>query len=146
MSVRWRKDRKRWMIDIKYQHVDGTIDRIRELCRTKRGAERREREIVAALEEGTWNTKEVKREQPTLRVFAEEFMETYAKVNNKPSEVVSKKGILERYLKPILGSLQLGKIRVREIERLKATLLKRGLRPKTVNNALAVLGKMLRYA
>ncbi len=148
MSVRWRKDRKRWMVDIKYQHGDGTIDRIRELCRTKRGAERREREIVGALEEGTWNIKEVeeKIEQPTLRVFAEEFMSTYAKVNNKPSEVASKLGILDRYLFPHFGKKKLSQIKVREIERFKAALLGRELSPKTVNNALAVLSKILRYA
>jgi site-specific recombinase XerD len=41
MSVRWRKDRGRWMIDVKYRHADGTIQRVREVSRTKRGAERR---------------------------------------------------------------------------------------------------------
>ncbi len=136
------------MVDIKYKHSDGTIDRIRELFRTKKGAEKHQREVINALEAGIWKREEVheKEKQPTLNEFADEFIETYAKVNNKPSEVLSKKGILERYLKPILGSKNLDQIKVRQIERLKSILLKRELSPKTVNNALAVLGKMLRYA
>ncbi len=148
MSVRWRPDRKRWMVDIEYTHTDGRKERVRESFRTKKSAERREREIMNALEASKWQREEVSEQktQVSLEEFAEEFIDTYARVNNKPSEVLSKTGILERYLKPILGPRDLDQIKVREIERLKAILLKRQLSPKTVNNALAVLGKMLRYA
>lgn len=150
MSVRWRKDRSRWMIDVKYRHPDGRIERVRELARTRRGAERREREIINMMEDGTWCQKRKEHIEetrvPTLSEFADEFIMTYARVNNKPSEVTTKEGILRRYLTPTLGELQLDKIKVRQIETLKATLLSRPLSPKTVNNTLVVLGKILRYA
>jgi integrase len=138
------------MIDVKYRHMDGRIERVRELARTRRGAERREREIINAMELGTWKQPReevIEQKKPlTLNDFADEFIETYAKVNNKPSEITSKEGILRRYLKPSLGSLNLEQIKVRQIETLKAALLSRPLSPKTVNNVLVVLGKVLRYA
>ncbi len=148
MSVRWRPERKRWMVDVDYTHSDRHRERVRESFRNKKSAERREREIISALEAGTWIRKEVSEQEKsiTLELFSDEFIDTYAQVNNKPSEVLSKKGILERYLKPALGTRNLDQINVRDIERLKSMMLKRGLSPKTVNNALVVLGKMLRYA
>ena len=150
MSVRWRKDRGRWMIDVKYRHPDGTIERVRELARTRRGAEKREREIINAMESGVWKQRreEAKgpKSDPTFKEFADEFIETYAKVNNKPSEVMSKIGILDRYLSPVFEKKRLNQIRLRDIEQFKASMLKRELSPKTVNNALAVLSKMFRWA
>jgi len=136
------------MIDIEYTHPDGFKERIRESSRTKKGAEKRHREIVNALEAGTWRRREDgnDRKPMTLTEFAEEFIETYAKVNNKPSEVASKESILKRYLKPALGKRRMDQLKLRDIERLKAKLLAKSLSPKTVNNALAVLSKMLRYA
>jgi hypothetical protein len=78
--------------------------------------------------------------------FADEFMKTYAKTNNKPSEQKNKELILRRHLRPAFGHLNLGDIRAREIERLKAELLDGTRSRKTVNNVLACLGKLLRYA
>jgi integrase len=78
--------------------------------------------------------------------FANEFMATYAKTNNKPSEQKNKDLILKRHLRPAFKDLTLGEIRVREIEQLKAELLDGKRSRKTVNNVLACLGKILRYA
>ncbi|MCP4603966.1 MAG: site-specific integrase [Proteobacteria bacterium] len=150
MSVRWREDRKRWIVDIKYRHKDGKIDRIREQFRTKKGAERRHREIVNDLEAGTWKRKEdiakEKAKEQTLSEFAQFFLVTYAKVHNKRSEQKNKDGIIRRYLEPSLGNYKLNEIDDDKVEDLKAKMINRGLSRKTVNNALAVLGKMLRYA
>lgn len=47
---------------------------------------------------------------------------------------------------PAFGELRLDQIRVHQIETLKAALLDKNLSRKRVNNVLAVLGKLLRYA
>lgn len=151
MTVIRRKDRDCWMVHIKYKHPDGTVEHVRRKSpvNTRRGAERYERDVRQALLDGTYGKREEEakeKEIPTLEEYSDEFMDTYVRINNKPSEIESKAGHLRRYLNPALGKRKLDQIGIRQIERLKADLLLKGLSPKTVNNALAVLGKMLRYA
>jgi integrase len=83
---------------------------------------------------------------PTFDSFADEFMATYAATNNRPSECAAKTKVLKHHLRPAFGSSKLDSITVREVEQVKAALLVKGLARKTINNILAVLGKLLRYA
>jgi integrase len=78
--------------------------------------------------------------------FADEFMDTYAKTNNKLSEQKNKELLLSRHIRPAFKHMSLGAIRSREIEKFKADLLDGTRSRKTVNNILACLGKILRYA
>ncbi len=82
---------------------------------------------------------------PTLRAFVPEFMETYVRANNKPSERMSKEYLFKHHLLPAFGRKRLDEISTRDVEKLKAEKLKT-LAPKTVNNMLSCLGKTLRYA
>ena len=82
---------------------------------------------------------------PTVREFSDEFLETYAAVNNKPSEQASKRCIIKHHINPLLGNLPLDGV-ARGIEPFKAQLKKVGLSPKRINNILACLSKLLRYA
>lgn len=66
--------------------------------------------------------------------------------NNKPSEQSAKDCILKHHLLPTFGELGCDQIRVHAIKALKANKLEAGLSRKRVNNILACLGKMLRYA
>ncbi|HEY2405669.1 MAG TPA: tyrosine-type recombinase/integrase [Polyangiaceae bacterium] len=90
----------------------------------------------------TRTTKEV----PTFAVYADEFMKTYVLANNKPSEQSMKACILKHHLLPVFGPMRLDAIKMHPIETFKASLLAKGLSRKRVNNILACLGKMLRYA
>ena len=83
---------------------------------------------------------------PTLSEFKGEFLDRYARVNNKPSEVESKATILRRHLVPAFGHLRLGDIRRREIDAYKANKREAGLKPGTINNQLGVLSKLLKVA
>ena len=85
------------------------------------------------------------KEVPTLRAFVPEFMETYVRANNKPSERMSKEYLFKFHLLPAFGRKRLDEISTRDVEKLKAEKLKT-LAPKTVNNMLSCLGKTLRYA
>ncbi|MEP6654537.1 MAG: site-specific integrase [Myxococcales bacterium] len=87
-----------------------------------------------------------KTEVPKFESFAEEFMSTYAKANNKPSEQVAKRSILSNHLIPAFGSLPLDQITVQDVERMKARMLAKELSRKRVNNVLNVLNKLFRYA
>lgn len=75
-----------------------------------------------------------------------EFMETYVKTNNRKSEQASKRCVLNRYLLPRFGKRRLDEIGLRDVEGLKADLVGLALAQSTVNNVLAVLSKILKYA
>lgn len=110
----------------------------------KRAAEQAERaHVERALRPSVEPTR---KEVPTLGEFAETFLETYAKANNKPSEQSSKRLIIKLYLRPQLGTKRLDQVGKADVEALKVRMLAAKKRPKTVNNVLAVLSRMLRWA
>jgi integrase len=78
--------------------------------------------------------------------FANEWLNTYAKPNNKASELRAKKLIMRKHLIPAFGNLPLTKIQSGEIERYKARKIDQSLHPKTINNHITVLRRCLRSA
>jgi integrase len=146
-----------WTTDFTVPLLGGERKRFREVpkVQTRRGAETYERQRIAEVLSG--RTKEDRQEEqmkaeatkaacPSVASFAKTFIETYAVPNNKPSEVHSKRMILDLHLVPALGRLQLDKVGPGEIERYKAEKLREELSPKTVNNHLIVLRRMLAVA
>jgi len=135
-----------WTVDIQFRHSDGRVERIRKASpvQTKRGAEHYERELRQSMLEGNHDKKEVI--VPTCKDFSEEFLRTYVKTNNKPSECETKTAVFKNHINPAFGKLKLDQIRGQEIERFKARKLADGLSPKTVNNYLTVLRRMLSLA
>jgi Phage integrase, N-terminal SAM-like domain/Arm DNA-binding domain len=142
--------RQFWMVDVDFEHVDGRRERVRKVSPVQscRGAERYEREIRDALSTGEFGKeKEVQsRVVPKLSEFVPEFLETYARVNNKFSEVETKRCTCRCHLVPFFGAMRLDTIGARDIERFKAKMIGEGYKPKTVNNSLTVLRKMLSVA
>lgn len=159
MSVRKRKWRdkqgrvlEKWMVHIEYTSPSGSRQTIRKVSpiQTKRGAEQYEREVRQALLDGSFGkeqtqTQSVQVQVPTFAEFADEFLANYAEVNNKHSELLSKRAIFTHHLVPFFGSMKLAEIGMREIERYKAGKLKTHAK-KTVNNHLTVLRKTLTTA
>ena len=139
-----RRIGSRWYADFRFQHADGRVERIRKRSpvASKAGAEEFERQLRTGLMTPSRITKEV----PTFSAYAAEFMKTYVVANNKPSERSMKASILKHHLLPAFGEMRLDSIKMHPIEMFKASLLAKGLSRKRVNNILAVLGKMLRYA
>lgn len=143
-----------WYVDIVYTHPDGRTARIRKVApgRTKRSAEQYEREVRQALSDGTYGKKK-KKEVPLFKTFAAEWLDTYVAANNRKGERDNKHSAMENHLLPLLGQMKLDAIRSTDVERLKVKLLKqkrpkkkKGLKPKTVNNMLGILGTCLRHA
>jgi integrase len=141
--------REFFMVDVDYQHPDGRRERIRKVApvQTGRGAEQYERELRFAIADGTFRSQEVEEVAvpPTVNEFAVEFLR-YARTNNKPSEVVAKEVVLRRHFAPTIGKLRLDQVDARIVERYKSQKTEEELSPKTINNHLAVLTKMLALA
>jgi len=140
-----RKIKGKWYADFRFQHAGGMLERIRKRSpiQSKAGAEEFERQLRTALIQPA---RTERKEVPTFSAYAEDFMKTYAVANNKPSERAAKARMLKHQLLPAFGTMRLDEIKTHPIEVLKAELLAKGKSPKLVNNVLACLGKMLRYA
>jgi integrase len=146
--------------DVKVKLPDGTIRRHRETLPTRSEAEARamEKKIRAALILGqpipTFEVEEAPAPEPvrpvkatpTFADFETQFIRDYAEVKNKPSEVTAKKHLLKKHLVPAFGKFRLSAITELEIDSYIARQVKAGLKPKTINNHLAVVAKMLRQA
>lgn len=156
MSVRRQKRRdgktgavvEFWIADVDLQFPDGRRTRVRRVppVQTRRGAEQYERHLRESLLSGTYGTKEIVKNAPTVEDFSNLFMSTYAETNNKPSEVQSKRTIFATHLVPAFGRVRLDRIGQQEIELYKTGKLKDGLSPKSINNHLTVLRRMLAIA
>jgi integrase len=136
------------MVDVKAVGKDGVLRRVRKVApiQNRRAAERLEHEIREQLLNADASQELEEQAAPLFREFTTRFLETYAKTNNKPSEVESKEMILRVHLIPAFGELALDDIGPREIEVYKAKKLKDGLSRKSVNNHLTVLRRALAIA
>jgi integrase len=133
-------------VDIRFTHANGREERVRKVSpvQTKRGAEQYERQLREALLDGTYGREEA---APPLTVsaFWKDFLENYVEVNNKPSEQSMKRSIFKHHIEPRLGEISLDAVGA-QLEPFKASLRRHGLGAKRINNVLAVVSKMLRYA
>jgi integrase len=149
----WTKGKRMgFEVDIRFTYPDGTPYRqrikapVESKSAAKRWGEARERELLVRpspvfLEQ----EKEQRREVPTLLEFGPRFIEGYARANRqKASTVHAKERILANHLYPALGDKKLDAIDDEAIQSIKSRLASRA--PKTVNNVLTVLGKLLRVA
>ncbi|MCG8423956.1 MAG: site-specific integrase [Proteobacteria bacterium] len=159
-----RRYKNSWWCDFRFE---GERYRRKSPVNSRRGAEKYERELIRKLRAGlpidqsdeTARDKPARptqpakhsippdgKEVPTFAAFAQEFMNTYAKANNKLSEQLAKQSHLTCHLLPAFGTLQLSQIDTRQVETFKAALLDGKRSRKRVNNILATLGTILRYA
>jgi integrase len=144
MAVRKEPDRG-YVVDFYFEPANGRRKRVRKKApvQTKRGAEAYERQLRDSMLQKETEEKE---EVPTMKTFSKEFTEIYVKNNNKPSVQADKRSILDNHILPALRNRRLDEIGVRDVERIKRRLLDKGRSPKTVNNVLSVLSKLLDYA
>jgi len=87
---------------------------------------------------------ERKKEVPTLREYAVPFLDGYLP-GQKPGVLKHKTQIVHTHLIPFFGDMRLDEIRQSDVDAFARIELRRCAR-KTVNNRLAVLSTMLKYA
>ncbi|MFN7970964.1 MAG: tyrosine-type recombinase/integrase [Acidobacteriota bacterium] len=146
MSVTLRRFRRGgWEVDIRLVWPDGRKMRVRKKAPVSshgsalRWGQAKEQELFSR------GLEKPRREAPTLHEFAPRFIEVYARANRqKPSGVAAKEMILRVHLLPAIGGKKLDAIGNEDVQRLKRQLEKKA--PKTANNVLTVLGRLLRVA
>jgi integrase len=151
----WKKGNQvGFEVDIRLTYPDGASHRqrikapVESRSAAKRWGEARERELLLQPSPAVLRQQQVeqkRKEVPTVAEFADRFIEGYATAErHKASGIDSKRIILRKYLVPRLGSRKLDALTNEDVQSLKGELANK--RPKTVNNVLTVLGRMLRVA
>lgn len=83
---------------------------------------------------------------PVFETFAAVWIRDYARANNhKPSGIGHKELMLKTHLARF-NAKRLGEITTADVDQLKGDLLIKGKKPKTINNALVVLSRLLKTA
>lgn len=140
-----QNNRGKWSVDIKYQHPDGKIERVRKTSpvQTRRGAEAYERQIRQALLEGTFG-KESASDIPTLDKFQSHFIDWCKGERHKASGIESKESALRTHLVPLFGERRLDSFTPKD----QISLRKRfeGKSRSTYNNTATALNKLLTVA
>jgi integrase len=132
-SGRWRFRKWIKLRDGKRERIAGT-----PAINTKQAAEAAERVLIErALDPFTINRKEV----PTFEAFTKTFLEVSGAMN-KAATVDSKETALRLHLTPFFGKRKLDEITYARIQDFVAKAVKK-LKPKTVNNVLSVLRRLL---
>lgn len=135
-----RKIRTKWWVDFRF---DGIRYRKRSPENTREGAQIYQSTLQRRLALGqSLNIHPV----PKLKEFAPKWIRTYVLVNNKYSELITKRSILLRTVIPFFGEYKLDEIQSYDVEKYKAQKLAEGLSQKTINNHLMVLSKCLNTA
>lgn len=83
---------------------------------------------------------------PLFSDFADDWMKTYVKSNNKHSELITKQSAFNAHILPFFGRLKIDQITAYKVEEFKASLLNKNLSPKTINNIISALRKCLNTA
>jgi integrase len=134
-----------WHVDVRLRLPNGERHRERWVITSqsksaaKRSGEDRERHLL------THGKPQPLKEVETLEQFAPKFLDGYARANRqKPSGIASKETIIRVHLVPLLGPKRLDAITNEVVQGVKHALRERS--PKTVNNVLTVLNKLLKTA
>lgn len=142
---RWKdkagKAHARWVIDVEWTHPDGRHERIREPAHlnTLRGAEAQERQVRAALLDGTRGAYAA---SPLFKDFVGPYLEACAS-ENKPGTVTEKGSHIRTHLLPAFADWSLDDLDEQAVATFKAGLVKLGRAASTVNNILVTLHHLL---
>lgn len=137
--------RDSWWVDFRFNR-----QRIRQRSplNTKPGAQAYEATLRSRLARGEPAVPPA--EEPVVRKrlerLLEDFLNMHVAVHNKPTTQVHKRRVINRYLGPDLGHLEVESISSRTLLEYQAALRSRGLSAKTVNNILGILQTALRLA
>jgi integrase len=150
---------RHWYYRKQIRTSDGRVVRIFGARRSAGAEEAERRHIEHVLKTGEVTQTPPppnERKVPTIREFSTIFIET-SRIRNKPSSIDAKNALLNCHLLPLIGDLRLDEVDYTVIDDLKLALARktitrvakdkletaRTLSPKTVNNALMVLHRML---
>jgi len=140
MSI--RKIKNAWYVDFRYNNKRY---RNKSPIDTRNGAQAYETDMKSKLMRGE-PLKSVEIPQGiTFKDFSSIWIESYAKANNRPSEIKRKQSVFVNSLIPFFGAMPLQEITNKKIEEFKVMRLK-SICSKTLRNEISMLSTCLKTA
>jgi integrase len=151
------REREAWMVHIKHTHPDGRVQQVRKVSpvNTRRGAEQYERDLRRALVDGTWSAKTSpdlstpERERPaTVAEFVEVFLREHGQVEGlRPSTISTQRAALTLHVVPVVGKVPMSDVGSKHFGQVKLAMWEKNANysPKTINGALVVFARMVRF-
>ena len=148
MSV-YRRKSGRWAVIVDLERDAAGHRRRRNFgtYRTRKEAERAERDALAARDRGT----DIDPERVTVKQLVDRYVRERQALGREAKTLQEYDGHIDRYIKPHLGSIPLAKLRPAHVADWVAMLLERGgheghaLSPKTSRHAFALMNATLRW-
>lgn len=146
-TMRSGKSVTRWRVDVTYRHPDGRKERVAKVAQiqTRRGAEQEERDIIAALQDGSYNVKRGATKVITFREFEAEYFRSYVDAELKPSGKAGKRAMWRDHILPTFGSTPLDGVTPRMLAQYVASR-RETYTPKSINNQLSAISQTLKQA
>jgi len=141
MGVKVRQKDGKWYVFINHQGKR----KAKCVGDSKRAAEEVKRKLEAKLTLGEFALEDDKSNMPSFQYYAEQWLETYAKLNCKESTYVRYEGVIRNHLIPALGQTPLDALTRETIKQLLVGK-RQTLTPSSVRNILTPLREMLRHA
>lgn len=150
MSIRIVAREKGHLVDIRVRLASG--ERVRERVvldlgksAAERWAQKRVQHLIVHGKERKEEQTSVAEEIPTLATFHTRYVEGYIVANRqKESTRLAAESVFRCHLLPKLGAKRLDEIGTEDVARLKLSL--KGREPKTINNVLSILSRVLKTA
>lgn len=142
------------MIDLYLASPSGPPTRLRKVCptQTRRGAVQFEREVIethlarALTQDPSLSTNPLSlTTPPTLTEYTPLYLRDLESRGRKPSTRTSVERLLRLWILPQLGARRIDAMRTADFSAVRLAMTTAGRNPKTINNALVVLGAMIRH-
>lgn len=134
-------------VNIKYTSPDGKKSTYsKKGFLTRKEAEGHEAEIKAKLQAPTFAATVKEQRRQTVKDYLQEWVESYARVNLRPSTYDGYKRTIANYIVPYIGNVPLNQLSGQTVDKMFQDIIDKGLKPSTAAGAKRVLSVALNHA
>ena len=126
-------------VNIKYTSPDGKKSTYsKKGFLTRKEAEGHEAEIKAKLQAPTFAATVKEQRRQTVKDYLQEWVESYARVNLRPSTYDGYKRTIANYIVPYIGNVPLNQLSGQTVDKMFQDIIDKGLKPITAAGAKRV--------
>lgn len=133
-------------VNIKYTAPDGKRSRMQKgLCHQKEAAQH-EAEMKTKLQNPGQVASITSQRKQTVAAYLNDWVESYARVNLRPSTYDGYKKTIANYINPYIGGVTLNQLTPAMVDKMFQQIIDKGLKPSTAAGAKRVLSVALSHA
>lgn len=134
-------------VNIKYTLPDGTRSTYaKKGFLTRKEAVQHEADMKSKLQAPTFAASVKAQRKQTVKEYLEEWVESYARLNLRPSTYDGYKRTIKNYIVPYIGNIPLNQLSPSAVDKMFQDMIDKGLSPSTAAGAKRVLSVALGHA